>query len=101
MATITSGTKGRTDVSSRTSAVGSSFGEYNRVTTVAASSTQYFSGSQAAAAFIVGDPTNVTVSVVNGGSLPAAALAADTFYPVAPSQVTIGSDGVVHVLHKQ
>ena len=101
MAEITHGSHGRTDVTSRTKAVGKSFGEYNRVTTVASSTTQYFTGSQAAAAFIVGDATNVTISVVNGGSLPAAALAADTFYPVAPSQVTIGSTGVVHVLHKQ
>tara|TARA_R110002051_G_C8695457_1_gene493649 strand:+ start:1159 stop:1455 length:297 start_codon:yes stop_codon:yes gene_type:complete len=98
MATINTGT--RFDVSSRTTVPGTKYGDYNRVTTVAASTTQYFSGSQAASAFIVGDPTNVTITAVNGGTLPAAALAADTFYPVAPSQVTIGGTGVVHVLHK-
>jgi hypothetical protein len=100
MATITHGSNGRTDVSSRSAPAAQSFGDYNRVTTVAASSTQYFSGSQAAAAFIVGDPTNVTITAVNGGTIPAAALAADTFYSVAPKQVTIGGTGVVHVLHK-
>ena len=100
MATITHGSNGRTDVSSRTAAVGESYGEYNRVTTVAADTTQYFSGSQAAAAFIVGASDNVTITAVNGGTIPAAALAADTFYSVAPKQVTIGNDGVVHVLHK-
>ena len=100
MATITHGSNGRTDVSSRSVAVQQSSGEYNRVTTVASSTTQYFSGSQAASAFIVGDPSNVTIHAVNGGTIPAAALAADTFYPVAPKQVTIGGTGVVHVLHK-
>jgi len=99
MATITHGSKGRTDVSSRTAPDFKNTGVYNKITKVPASTMMAFTGSNAAAAFICEVVTNVTVEAVNGGQIPGTSLTADTLYPIAPKKVTIGSDGIVYVLH--
>ena len=53
MATVTSGTKGRTDVSSRSQPDFKNPGVYNKATKVAANQTVAFTGSAIAAGFIV------------------------------------------------
>ena len=100
MATITHGSKGRTDVSSRSAPDFKSTGTYNRVTKVAASTTVAFTGSMAAAGFIVENVSNVTITAVDGGEIPGSSVLVDTVYPIAPQKVAIGSDGIVHVLHR-
>tara|TARA_R110000744_G_scaffold95774_4_gene184953 strand:- start:1925 stop:2230 length:306 start_codon:yes stop_codon:yes gene_type:complete len=101
MATITSGGNGRTDaISTAGTATLKSSGDFNRVTKVASSTTVAFTGSNAAAGFIVENVTNVTIMAVNGGTLPGSTLAADTLYNIAPRKVSIGGTGVVHVLHR-
>ena len=98
MATINTGT--RFDVSSRSAPDFKSAGTYNRVTKVASSTTVAFTGSMVAAGFIVEDVTNVTITAVDGGEIPGSSVLVDTVYPIAPQKVTIGSSGIVHVLHR-
>ena len=100
MATKTHGSAGATDVTSRSAPKFRSTGTYNRVTKVAASTTVAFTGSMAAAAFIVEDVTNVTITAVDGGEIPGSSVLVDTVYQIAPQKVAIGSDGIVHVLHR-
>ena len=100
MATVTSGTKGRTDVSSRSQPDFKNPGVYNKATKVAANETVAFTGSAIAAGFIVEDVSNVTIELQNGGMIPGSALLVDTQYDIAPSKVIIGSSGIVHVLHR-
>ena len=100
MATITHGANNRTDVSSRSAPDFKSTGTYNRVTKVLSSTTVAFTGSMVAAGFIVEDVTNVTITAVDGGEIPGSSVLVDTVYPIAPQKVTIGSSGIVHVLHR-
>ncbi len=76
-------------------------GEYNSITKVASSTSIAFTGSEAGAAFICENVSNVVIHPMNGGdSIPGTSLTADTLYPIAVKQVVIGSSGVVYVLHK-
>ena len=75
-------------------------GEYNRITKVASSTTFHATGSNAGAAFICEDVSNVVIHAANGGTIPGTALSADTLYPIGTRKVVIGSSGVVYVLHR-
>ena len=78
-----------------------STGEYNSITKVAASTTVAFTGSNAGAAFICENISNVSIQATNGGDvIPEAALTVATLYPIGVSRVAIGSSGIVYVLHK-
>ena len=76
------------------------FGDYNRVTKVPSSTTFEATGSNAGAGFIVEVITNVVIHAAGGGTLPASTLSVDTVYPIGVKKVVIGSDGIVHVLHR-
>jgi len=76
-------------------------GEYNKITKVASSTTVAFTGSNAAAGFICENISNVSIEASNGGDvIPGTSLTADTLYPIGVRRVTIGSSGIVFVLHK-
>ncbi len=75
-------------------------GDYNRVTKVSSSTTFHSTGSNAGAGFIVEVVDNVVVHAAGGGTLPGTSLTADTLYPIGVKKVVIGSDGIVHVLHR-
>ena len=78
-----------------------STGEYTRITKVDSSTTVAFSGSNAGAAFICENISNVSIQASNGGDvIPGTSLTADTLYPIGVSRVAIGSSGIVYVLHK-
>ena len=100
MATVTSGDKGRTDISSRSQPDFKSTGEYTKVTKVASSTTVAFTGSRAGAGFIVENVSNVTIDCASGGALPGSTLSTDTLYPIGVRKVTIGASGIVYVLHR-
>ena len=102
MGTIISGDNGRTDAISNTgtATLKAPQGSFSRITKVASSTIVAFTGSNAAAGFIVENVTNVTIIAVNGGTLPGSALTADTVYNIAPRKVSIGGTGIVHVLHR-
>jgi|TARA_R100000030_G_C3166982_1_gene102281 hypothetical protein len=75
-------------------------GDYNKITKVASSTTFHATGSNAGAAFICEDVSNVVIHAANGGTIPGTALTADTLYPIGTRKVVIGSSGVVYVLHR-
>tara|TARA_Y100001938_G_C7763671_1_gene269785 strand:- start:227 stop:514 length:288 start_codon:yes stop_codon:yes gene_type:complete len=75
-------------------------GDYNRITKVASSTTFYATGSNAGAGFICEVVTNVVIHGASGGTIPGTALTADTLYPIGVKKVTIGSSGIVYVLHR-
>ena len=78
-----------------------STGEYNKITKVGSSTQADFTGSEAGAAFICENVSNVVIQPMNGGdSIPGTSLTADTLYPIGVKQVVIGSSGVVYVLHR-
>ena len=75
-------------------------GDYNKITKVASSTTFHATGSNAGAAFICENVTNVVIHAANGGVIPGTSLSADTLYPIGTRKVVIGSSGVVYVLHR-
>ena len=75
-------------------------GDYNRITKVPSSTTFHATGSNAGAAFICEVVTNVVIHGASGGTIPGTALTADTLYPIGVKKVTIGSSGIVYVLHR-
>ena len=75
-------------------------GEYNRITKVASSTTFHATGSNAGAAFICENVTNVVIHAANGGVIPGTSLSADTLYPIGTKKVVIGGTGVVYILHR-
>jgi len=101
MATITHGSNGRTDVSSRSAPNNTSTGQYNKITKVPADTTVAFTGSNVGHGFIVEVVSNVVITPSDGGdTIPGTALTADTLYPIGVSRVANGNDGIVYVLHK-
>ncbi|MBT3298775.1 hypothetical protein HN385_07625 [archaeon] len=75
-------------------------GDYNGITKVLSSTTVEFTGSNAGAAFIVENTTNVVVHGSGGGTLPSTVLNTKTLYPIGVNKVVIGETGVVYVLHR-
>ena len=75
-------------------------GDYNRITKVPSSTTFHATGSNAGAAFICENVTNVVIHCAGGGILGGDQCTVKVLYPIGVKKVVNGSTGVVHVLHR-
>ena len=76
-------------------------GDYNAISTVAAGTTAWFTGSACAAGFICESVAEVVITAPGGSTISGSALTAKTLYPIGVEKVTIGAGGgIVHVLRR-
>ena len=78
-------------------AVRGNLGKYNHVKTVGTSETFFATGSNEAAAFIVGN-TDTVLTFSGGGSVAGTAFTAKEVYEIGVQKVVNGGSGVVYLL---
>jgi len=78
-------------------AVRGNLGKYNHVKTVGTSETFFATGSNEAAAFIVGN-TDTVLTFSGGGSAAGTAFTAKEVYEIGVQKVVNGGSGVVYLL---
>lgn len=78
-------------------AVRGNLGKYNKVITVGTSATLIASGSNEAAAFIIGN-TDTVLTFSGGGSVAGTAFTVKEVYEIGVQKVVNGGSGVVYLL---
>ena len=94
MATITHGSKGRTDVSSRSAPNIRSGAKFSKITTVGAGNHLIASGSSG---FIITTAGTTVLHPIEGSSIAASSLTAKTLYEIGISRVT--GSGTVSIVY--
>jgi hypothetical protein len=97
MATITHGSAGRTDVSSRSAPSIKDDAKFSKIKTQISGSTHYTGSLKGSSGFIIINAGNSTIWPTAGDSITASSLTAKTLYEIGVKQIS--GSGTVSVLY--